>query len=287
MKRTGVFIVTGFVMLMFNIAADASDFLSLVSSGNIRCTASGNENSVHYAKPLKIRLFNNTKTNLAIEIPAGFIFRAEDSTYQDIVTTQTLLAVLNPGANHNFDVRGMCVKSGNAAPVVDAAYLPKGMAEPGLVKLAEFIEKHTYFSPAGQNAVWAYLDDKPLYTVASVDDAQARHLQEFLSELTGKQIIPIPHDEQYLYNYSQRPKNVVVDGEVNINVSYQIDVHWCLFDENGILLRELYNGSIGPGKVTLAFQYDATVYSEPVYYLKLVADGNLIYNSKMSTEGID
>ena len=62
---------------------------------------------------------------------------------------------------------------------------------------------------------------------------------------------------------------------------HKIMVVWALYSENGILLRELYNGPI-EGHQTLSFEYDATVYTDPIYYLKLVADNKVLYNKKLS-----
>jgi hypothetical protein len=275
-----------FVFLMCMLSSQpflkATDFETMLISGKISCHTIGNENSVHYANPLIIQFKNNTSERLNFSIPCGFVFRADDSIYQNILVTETLLASLDPGISNEFNIRGMCMESSDIAPKEDSKYQPKGMGEPKLVELARFIEKNRFFSPAGQNAVWTYLNDLPLYSVASVDTSQAFILQQFLSELTGKAIIPIPEEETYLYNYHQSPTRFIVEGEINFRMNYKIHVEWGLYNENGILLRELYNGSIGPGDETITFSYDASAYSDPVYYLKLVTDGELLYNRKLS-----
>ncbi len=265
----------------------AEDFLTLVRNKKISCSVSGNENSVHYAKPLKVKVKNNTASLIDLNIPSGFVFVADDSSFQNILVTQTMLASLEPSVSKEFVLYGMCMESSDRAPVENAQFSPRGMAEPKLVQLARFIEKNKFFTPAGQNAVWTYMNDLPLYAVSSIDTSQAYILQQFLSELTGKAIIPVPEDESYLYNYNERPKKFVVEGEINFHISYKLHVEWGLYNEDGILLRELYNGFLGPGDETLRFTYDASAYSDPVYYLKLVTDGELMYNRKLTFNDSD
>ena len=260
----------------------ATDFETLINNGKISYTCNGNDESVHYARPLKIVLQNNSSFAINVSLPAGYVFRADDSTYQNILITNSMLAALQPGQSKTYVLNGMCMESSDRAPQSESTFSSNGMAENKLVKLAEYIEKNKFFSQAGQNAVWTLINDKPLYEVTSLDTSQAYKLQHFLSDLTGKAILPAPEEEAYLYDYSERPRKVVVGGEIVFNTSSVMEVEWSLFNEDGILLREIYNGPIGPGEVTLDFEYDAEVYSDPIYYLKLVADGELMYNRKLA-----
>lgn len=225
---------------------------------------------------------NRTQSQLSVSLPAGYIFNADDSSYQNIIITQSLIANLQPCQTKEFEMYGMCIESSDISPSQYSTYSPSGIAEPKLLKLAQFIEQNKFFSPTGQQAVWAYMNDEPIYTVASIDTSQSFKLQRFFSELTGKAILPIPDDQSYLYNYNERPRSLVVEGEINFRMNYKIHVEWALYNENGILIRELYNGYLEPGEQTLSFSYDATVYTEPVYYLKLGTDGELMYNKKIS-----
>lgn len=269
-----LFLITNFV--------SATDFETLINNGKLSYTCNGNDESVHYAKPLKIQLKNNSSSAINVSLPAGYVFRADDSTYQNILITNSMLAALQPGQSKTYVLNGMCLEESDRAPRNESTFSSIGMAEDKLVKLAQFIEKNKFFSPAGQNAVWTLINDKPLYEVASLDTAQAYKLQHFLSDLTGKPILPAPEEEAYLYDYSERPHKVVLGGEIVFNTSRVMKIEWSLFNEDGILLREIYNGFIGPGEVTLNFEYDAEVYSDPVYFLKLVTDGELMYNKKLT-----
>lgn len=283
MRRIASRVFTLVLLMIFcSGTAFAIEFDDFLKSGKINAYATGNDESVHYAVPLKIIIKNNTSSTIQIRIPAGYTFYPDDSSYQNIIVTNTILLALAPGRSAPIDVYGMCMESNDHGPESAARYTAAGMAEPKLVKLAEFIEANKYFNPAGQNAMWTLIEDRPLYEVVSLDTSAAYKLQHFLADLTGKPIIPAPEEEAYLYNYAERPHNITVGGEVEIHTSSVMQVEWCLFSEDGILLREMYNGPLGPGDVALEFEYDASVYDDPVYYLKLVADGEVIYNHKIA-----
>ncbi|MBN2729300.1 MAG: hypothetical protein JXR53_08755 [Bacteroidales bacterium] len=283
MRKIASRVFTLVLLLVFSSGtAFAIEFDDLLISGKINAYATGNDESVHYAIPLKIIIRNNTSSTIQIRIPAGYTFHPDDSSYQNIIVTNTILLALAPGRSAPIEVYGMCMESSDHAPEGEARYTSAGMAEPKIVKLAEYIEENKYFNPAGQNAMWTLIEDRPLYEVTSLDTSAAYKLQHFLADLTGKPILPAPEEEAYLYNYEERPSNVSVGGEVEIHTSSVMQVQWCLFSEDGILLREMYNGPLGPGDVTLEFEYDAQVYDAPVYYLKLVADGEIIYNRRLA-----
>lgn len=268
-------------LLLVSSILQAQTISDLQKSGSIKCYTIGNDSSVHYAKPLAIRLVNAAKTKLDVKIPAGFVFVATDSSYQNIVITESVVATLQPGQTKQISLRGMCMERSDHAPSGTCHYNPEKMASEKIVKLAQFIEKNKFWSPAGQNAMWTLINDEPLYAISSLDTTQAAILQKYLSELTGKKIEEIPEDQSYLYDYQVKPHKVIVGGEVEFDMKHKIMVVWALYSEDGILLREMYNGPV-EGHQTLSFEYDAEVYSDPVYYLKLVADDKVLYNKRLS-----
>lgn len=259
----------------------ATDFLQLISEKKIHCSVMGNDDGVHYGKALIIHIENLTSSQINFSIPSGFIFQPEDTIYQDIIVTQTLYADIQPRQKMDFKLYGMCMEQYDVAPSIHAVYMPFKMAEEGLLKLIRFIEKNRFFSPAGQQAVWTYIQDKPLYAVASVDTSQAYQLQRFLSEITGKPILDIPEEDEYLYDYEVRPKTIIIEGETSFRYNRPVRVEWCLFSEDGVLVRELFKGELPAGLQKLNFYFDAEVYDAPVYYLKLVMDGEVIDNSRI------
>lgn len=268
-------------LLLVSVVLQAQMISDLQKSGSIKCYTIGNDSSVHYAQPLAIRLVNAARTKLEVKIPAGFVFVATDSSYQNIVITESVVATLQPGQTKQINLRGMCMERSDHAPSGTCHYNPDKMASDKIVKLAQFIEKNKFWSPAGQQAMWTLINDEPLYAVSSLDTTQAAILQKYLSEITGKKIEEIPEDQSYLYDYQVKPHKVTVGGEVEFDMKHKIMVVWALYSEDGILLREMYNGPV-EGHQILTFEYDAEVYSDPVYYLKLVADDKVLYNKRLS-----
>lgn len=269
------------VLLLTTVVVNAQMIPDLQKNGSLKCYTIGNDSSVHYARPLAVKLVNTAKTKIDVSIPAGFVFVATDSTYQNIIITESVVATLQPGQTKQLELRGMCMEHSDHAPSGTCHYEADKMAPAKIVKLAQFIEKNKFWSPAGQNAMWALIDDEPLYAVSSLDTSQSAVLQKYLSELTGKPLTEIPEDQAYQFDYQQKPHKVTVGGEVEFDMKHKIMVVWALYSEDGILLREMYNGPV-EGHQTLTFEYDAEVYSDPVYFLKLVADDKVLYNKKLS-----
>lgn len=269
-----------FILLSLKIAYP-TDILTLINQGTIKVSAGGIENSVHYYKPLYVSISNTITNTIKIEIPAGFIFHPTDSSYQSIVITDQLFAVLNAGQTQTFELFGMCIEPSDRAPHKGIIYAPGLMGDEKLVKLAEYISEKQYFSSTGQAAVWALVQDDDLESITGFDSTEVINLVAFMHDLTGKPIPPKPSIDDYERNLSSQAIKVRVGGELEFDLPRRQMVTWSLFNENGILVRELYNGPLGPGEDMLTFQYDATVYKDPVYYLKLVVDGEIIVEQRI------
>ena len=135
-------------LLLVSAVLQAQMISDLQKSGSIKCYTIGNDSSVHYAQPLAIRLVNAARTKLEVKIPAGFVFVATDSSYQNIVITESVVATLQPGQTKQINLRGMCMERSDHAPSGTCHYNPDKMASDKIVKLAQFIEKNKFWYPA-------------------------------------------------------------------------------------------------------------------------------------------
>lgn len=273
MKNVIILIIIGLTCF----AANAENIKSLVSARKIKVNCSGDDKEVHYVKPLKLKLTNISSNNVNIEIPAGFIFTPDDSTYQEIVVTEQMLATLSPGMSKEISLHGMCIEPSDHAPNSNSTFIPDRMGDAKLVKLAQFIEKNQYYTGTAQQAVWALVDDRGLESITGFDSTEVNNLIAFMHDLTGKPIPPKPSADDYERDLNSKAMKVKVSGEMEYNIKSTYQVSWAMYDANGLLIREMYNGFLGPGSGVLTYEYDATVYQDPKYIIRLVADGRIIY----------
>jgi len=58
-----------------------------------------------------------------------------------------------------------------------------------------------------------------------------------------------------------------------------------MFSKDNIVVKELlYNPSVSIGTHTFTYKYDATAFNDPVYYFKLIIDGDVKINKKLSIQ---
>ncbi|MCU0445197.1 MAG: hypothetical protein MUE85_09775 [Microscillaceae bacterium] len=90
----------------------------------VEASFAGNDKSVHYLKPLIIKLKNLQKTALSISLEAGAYFVSQPADYQDIITTEDLLVNLQPNETKTLEVYGVCTEASNSAPRASTSYTP-------------------------------------------------------------------------------------------------------------------------------------------------------------------
>lgn len=271
------YMLMGAIIAFMAFTANAENIKSLMMAKKLKISCSGDDKEVHYVKPLKLKLTNASGSTINVEVPTGFIFSPNDSSFQDIVVTQQILATLAPGVSKEINMHGMCIEPSDHAPNSESTFYPDRMGDTKIVKLTQFIEKNGYFSGTAQQAVWALVDDRGLESITGFDSTEVNNLVAYMHDLTGKPIPPKPSADDYARNLQSSAIKVKVGGEMEYNIKTEHQVSWAMYDANGILVREMYNGPLGPGSGVLSYDYDATVYENPKYLIRLVVDGRIMY----------
>ncbi|MFN8238167.1 MAG: hypothetical protein U0T77_08365 [Chitinophagales bacterium] len=105
-----------------------------------------------------------------------------------------------------------------------------------------------------------------------------------MASLTGKTYQLKTND--YRYNYYSPPREKV-GGNFEYNFSKPQDVQIAMFDKNGILVRELFNQKkVAPGEHKMNFEFDSSVYTDDVYYFKLIAMNEVLVSEKWDIQAI-
>lgn len=237
----------------------------------ILATFTGASGSTHYLKPLSASIRNLKNQQISIVIPAGYHFRSEDSTVQDIITTQEELLVLKPREVLEVKLSGMCIQHHNGAPGADDGFKLAGFANPKLKKLALYLDEKNIQNCQGQQAMWVVSDGDNLGYIVGIGSQSERELIDLVASITNQ---PTVTEAQY----AALKKEVVspiykaeLRGKFAFKFNMKVPIHIALFDENGIVLQEIYNQTAPPGRQEVTYTFDAVPYQGKTIHAKLIA----------------
>ena len=252
----------------------------------IKFTVKGNGKSPHYIRPLTLSLTNLKNEAINIHVSNGLQFIAKDSAYQNFIVTREEIIALKPGEQKDVDLFAMCTEATDHAPDQNAFYTVKKDMDQKLKQVAALIEKYKSFETTGQSAIWAISNNYPIENISGFDTAQASRLQKLVSRLTGRPMPPPPGKDDYKRNYYC--SHVFIDkigGKFEYKLSREMEIRIAMFDKNGMIVRELYSNSTEqPGYHQFNFEFDASVYHDKYYFIKLLVDGNVKVSHKISLD---
>jgi len=282
---TSILLLLLFAGNIFNASANTLKLNDAIQSKKISCSIHGNSSSTHYLEPVVLELTNNSNEVLSIVVSGGEMFIPTDSNKQNILVTHTELLVLQPKEKNSFKIKGMCTERNDASGNDQTVYTFNGINyNDKLKKLADFISAKKYQSSAAQFAVWSLINDGDINSIYSSDSTEENDIKKFIANLTGKTFTVKTKD--YKYNYYAPPKEKV-GGNFEYSFTKAQDIQIAMFDENGILVRELFNQKKVPsGTHKLSFEYDSSVYTDAVYYFKLIVGNEVMVNRKWDAQAM-
>lgn len=272
----------------------AMSYLSILANGiklnqaiqlkNLKCKIHGNSSSTHYLEPIVVELTNNSTETVTINIDNGDLFVPIDSSKQTIVVTENDILVLKPKQQQTFKIKGMCTERMDATGNDETIYIYKQGNNSNLIKLTAFINSKKYQTSAAQYAVWTLINNDEINSIYAADSTEENDLKKFMANLTGKTFAVRTKD--YKYNYYAPPKEKV-GGNFEYSFTQPQNIQIAMFDENGILVRELFNQKNVPaGTHKLNFEYDSSVYTDAVYYFKLIVGNEVLVNRKWNAQAM-
>ncbi|MDB5227316.1 MAG: hypothetical protein JWN78_1509 [Bacteroidota bacterium] len=254
-----------------------------IKNKKISCYIHGNGASTHYLEPVIAEFTNTGSDPLELTVEDGDMFIPADSTRQNIVVTGSAIITLQPHQKKTVAFKGMCTEQQDRSGDDETVYTFKPVNNEKLRKLADFISEKKYQTTAAQYAVWSLMNNDDLNSIYSADTTEENDLRKFMAALTGKTFVL---KKDYRYNYYEPPKEKV-GGNFEYNFSKPQDVQIAMFDKNGILVRELFNRKKVPaGMHTTKFEFDSAVYTDDVYYFKLIAMNGVLVNQKVDVRSI-
>lgn len=245
-----------------------------LKQGKVSMVATGNNGSTHYLKPLQIELKNNTSNKVVIRINSGYRFLSEDSTVQDIVITEDELIALNPHENHNATLSGMCVQRHNSAPCSDDAFAFGGYAAPALRAFAAKVDSAHWQNSQAQQAMWVLSDGRDLANIYTYgDDAE----WQIVVAAARAAKLPVPDRQAFMAEQAKRSGAYAnVRGSFKFKFSQPVAIHIALFDENNIVLQEIYRETAQPGSHQVTYEFDALPYQGQTLFARFIARDDVL-----------
>lgn len=257
-----------------------------VKQNLITCKMENNKGFSHYNKCLLLHLKNNGNNRLQIKIPVGMQVCPNDSIYQNLVLTENMFVELLPNENKKIAAYAMCTEPSDHAPGEAPVYYTLGKdAKPALLELSNLIAQEKLFNAEAQNAVWCVAAGYPITDINGFDTTAVRKLQTMVAKLTHQKMPPPPKRNDYRRNYyaPASTMKVSVGGNYSFNFSRTKQILIGMFNIHNVLVRELYkNPAEAPGRKTINYAFDASVYTDSLYYMRLFVDGEKRMESRMA-----
>lgn len=258
---------------------------SAIKNKKINCSFQSTSNTSHYGKCLTLVLQNNTPSKIDIAIPAGMQVNPKDSNYQNLVVTENMFVGINPNENKTIPVYAMCTESHDMAPGNETiSYKLVKPATGNLNEVANFIAKEKLHNSEGQNAVWCISNKKPLTEISGYDTTAVRKLQTLVAKITHQKMPAPPAKTDYKRNYYApvSTMQIKVGGSYSFAFSHEKNVHIGMFNTQNVLVRELYKNEHEPaGRNTIKYAFDASVYTDSLYFMRMYVNGEKKLESKM------
>lgn len=250
------------------------DFKVALKNASISAHATGNSGSTHYLKPLMLEIRNRKSKPITIKLGAGLWFQSEDSTVQDIITTNTEYLMLNANETKSFPISGFCIQHHNAAPGNDDAFVFNPKTRGSLSRFAQKVDSADWQNGQAQSAIWAIADKDELFGVYAYGDET-----EYKIACEAAKVMGLPKPDKKVMERVAAGSGVYkaeLRGKFKFKFSQKVPIHIALFDANGIVLKEIYREEAPPGQHEVEYTFDAYPYQGQTIYAKFITRDDVL-----------
>lgn len=284
MSKIAFLLITIFSLSTNTTSNSTYDLKTALEKNLVKCSFSGNSDSPHYYQPLKIDISNLTNRDITIKIPNGLKFVSDSTDTQDLIITQEELIALSPNKRETKLLYAMCIEQNKSASNENTKYHIGDQSSDNIAVLTKEIERNKSFNTLGQYSIWALTDSYPINEIEGFNEKEANLYQHFVGHLLDIEI-PLAETENYkTYYKSVKSFKRSVVGEFKYKFHKQTKVTIGLFNEQDIIVRELYNNPLEKlGEHFFNYAFDTTTYTDPIYYIRLVVNGEIRISLKMES----
>lgn len=271
-------------ILSINLMMSSITLQEAMDKKIVNVSVYNNPNGTHYQDPVIMKIQNLSSSQQSIIIENGRTFTPEDSAkYQPIIIIKKEIIALSPGETKEIKLSGMCFDHEKAGANKDVVYNVSKIATGKLKKLTEYLEQNNLNGYESQHAIWCISNNNELEEIVGWEEEKTNMLIKYVAELTGKPIPPPPSKDNYERNLSVRPNpKTTVGGNFEFELLKETEIHIAMFNEDNIVVRELYfNPAEKKGYHTFNYEFDATIYNEPVYYVRYLENKTVFMEFKL------
>ncbi|HEX8516926.1 MAG TPA: hypothetical protein VF868_12055 [Bacteroidia bacterium] len=237
----------------------------------------------HTGKVIEMKIHNVSGTTLNLKLEAGRKLDSKNNSEQDILVTKPESFILAAGQKSSYNVYGMCCQAHNSSPGEKSFYSIGKMGDSTIVKLAEFIHKNKYYDDHGaQQAVWTISDNNSLASIQGSDEKSSKHLQKYVSDITGR---PIPAYDVY---YKQQDEKSVLGrvSKINGNFAYSLPrdlkITAAIYNSEGKMVQLIMSRhSHDRGDYQLFYTFNAANLPAGTYYARVSNEDTLIKEERI------
>lgn len=261
MKSYAFILITLFFLNVINANNHNSDYTYEITH---------NESGTHYHTPFFLNLTNISNKTIEVNIPNGSVIEPKDESFQNFIITEQLIVQLAPKATKTVPLLAMCIESTDKAPIEDCEYTFNGMANKQLIQLSEFVESKKQYEPDAQFLMW------------DIAEGFYEEYENLSFEIDEEGIVWVKNEkgeriEQKVEEIDEYRPQVIFNGEFEMNLARIKNIHIAMFNENNVLVKELYKNPTTPiGKTIVEYEFNSLDFEEAVYFVKLVMEGEVI-----------
>lgn len=276
------YLVFGLILLGSFVVNDTEDILTLQENGDIELTIKGNDESTHYLDPLVVNVKNNTKKIIEMKVPAGLHFVSNEENIQDIISTQAQFVRVAPNSNKHFTISGVCIQSSNGSPGSENDFLLTANAEPKLYELAQFLDKKNIKNSQAQQAAWAISDNRDISNIIGLESENEQALIDKTASILGLPSVPAEDIKTWKKERVNPIYTSSLKGYFKFEFPRKTKVQIALFNQDNVLIKEVYNQDVDAGFHKIDYQLETTEYEGQKITSQLIA-----YNKVVTRRSID
>ncbi len=282
MKKSIVLSIVFILTILFNKNLLATSEKGINNSITISWVS--NPESVHYSQPVIAEIYNVTDSEKDYNILSGTLLQPSDENCQKLIVTNSLKGKIGPKKSIKLNVNAMCIENNKSSGRKELSYQIIPNNDSVLIALAKFIESKKYFNSEAQNTIWAWTNKTGIEDIYGEDTFACLALQQRLAQLT-KRTVPtqlVKGDYERNYYVAAAPK-ASIGGNFEYRLSKSREVSIGIFNENGVLVRELFKQkNVSPGKHTFDYEFDVTVYTDDSYKILFILDGKIVITQPLA-----
>lgn len=276
------YLAFGLIMLGSFVVNDTEDILTLQKDGAIELTIKGNDESTHYLDPLVVNVKNNTKKIIEMKVPAGLHFVSNEENIQDIISTQAQFVRVAPNSNKHFTISGVCIQSSNGSPGSENDFLLTANAEPKLYELAQFLDKKNIKNSQAQQAAWAISDNRDISNIIGLESENEQALIDKTASILGLPSVAAEDIKSWKKERINPIYTSSLKGHFKFEFPRKTKVQIALFNQDNVLIKEVYNRDVDAGFHKIDYQLETTEYEGQKITSQLIA-----YNKVVARRSID